>query len=143
MRRFYRGLIRRADEEATALGHEYIGAQHLLLAIAAEGDGPAARTLAAAGVEAGAIRAVLRQWEPPEPDPVLGSPLPLAPSAQRALESAGEWVRRLRPGWPRREHLLLGILETQDGVMPLLLDELGARAEVIRAALLEEHATRA
>jgi ATP-dependent Clp protease ATP-binding subunit ClpC len=137
------GLIRRAVEEATALGHEYIGAEHLLLAIAGEAEGTATRVLTAAGVEAEQVRAVMARWMPPEPNRFVPSPLDLSPRAQQALELAAAWVRRLRPRRPRREHLLLGILQLRHGIVPWLLEELGTRPEPLRAALLRERSCRA
>ena len=50
-----------ARREAEALGHNYVGTEHLLLGLAAEGEGVAARILCDAGVEADRLRAsVLR-----------------------------------------------------------------------------------
>jgi ATP-dependent Clp protease ATP-binding subunit ClpC len=42
--------------EATALGHNYVGCEHLLIGLAAEPDGAAGRTLREAGVDAKAAR---------------------------------------------------------------------------------------
>lgn len=42
--------------EATALGHNYIGCEHLLIGLAAEPDGIAGRALRAAGADAKSVR---------------------------------------------------------------------------------------
>jgi ATP-dependent Clp protease ATP-binding subunit ClpA len=42
--------------EATALGHNYVGCEHLLIGLAAEPDGAAGRVLREAGVDAKAVR---------------------------------------------------------------------------------------
>ena len=42
-----------AQEEARLLAHPYIGPEHILLGLVAEGGGVAARALASAGVESG------------------------------------------------------------------------------------------
>ena len=48
--------IEMAVGEATALGHNYVGCEHLLIGLAAEPDGAAGRVLRAAGVDGKAAR---------------------------------------------------------------------------------------
>jgi len=50
-------LVEQAATEAADLGDRYVGCEHLLLAVVADGDGPAARAL----VRAGAAPATVRQ----------------------------------------------------------------------------------
>jgi ATP-dependent Clp protease ATP-binding subunit ClpC len=45
-----------AAAEATGLGHNYVGCEHLVIALAAEPDGAAGRALRAAGADAKALR---------------------------------------------------------------------------------------
>jgi ATP-dependent Clp protease ATP-binding subunit ClpA len=45
-----------AVSEATALGHNYVGTEHMLIGLAAEPDGVAGRALRAAGTDAKAVR---------------------------------------------------------------------------------------
>jgi len=52
-----RQVVTMAQGEARALGHGYIGTEHLLLALIRQGDGVAARVLNSAGVSVEAIRA--------------------------------------------------------------------------------------
>lgn len=53
-------LVRQAVREAQAMGHRYLGTEHLLLALT-QGDTGAARALAAAGVTPERARATLRR----------------------------------------------------------------------------------
>ena len=54
-----RRVVVLAQEEASALGHDWIGTEHLLLGLVAEGDGLAASVLTEMGVDrAGAVAAV-------------------------------------------------------------------------------------
>jgi ATP-dependent Clp protease ATP-binding subunit ClpC len=48
--------IELAVGEATALGHNYVGCEHLLIGLAAEPDGAAGRTLREVGADAKAVR---------------------------------------------------------------------------------------
>lgn len=49
-------VLERAAHEAASLGHDYVGSEHLLLALAQERDGVAAEILADRGVDEAAIR---------------------------------------------------------------------------------------
>lgn len=51
-----RRAVVQAQPEAGALGHDYIGTEHLLIGLSAEGAGIAAVVLAELGVSAGAVR---------------------------------------------------------------------------------------
>jgi len=50
-----------ALRESLALGHDYIGTEHLLLGLGREGEGVAAQVLAAQGADAEAVRAAVRR----------------------------------------------------------------------------------
>jgi hypothetical protein len=51
-----RKVLQRTQREARALGHNYVGTEHILLALTTEEEGLAARLLAPEGVEHAAIR---------------------------------------------------------------------------------------
>lgn len=54
-------VIELAIDEARQLGHNYIGTEHLLLGLVREGEGVAARALAALGVELDRLRAAVME----------------------------------------------------------------------------------
>jgi ATP-dependent Clp protease ATP-binding subunit ClpA len=102
-------ILTRADGESRGLGHDRVGTEHILLALAREPDGIAARILAEHHLGAEAVRDAVRRGleevvEPPpaaptEPAPALrraqpfaAAPdhlsVPLAPDARRALGRA-------------------------------------------------------
>lgn len=49
--------IRIADEEASKMGHNYIGTEHIVLAILVNGDGMGASILKGLGVTSEAVKA--------------------------------------------------------------------------------------
>ena len=53
-------LVERAATEAADLGDRYVGCEHLLLAVVADADGPAARLLAHAGADPATVRQATR-----------------------------------------------------------------------------------
>jgi ATP-dependent Clp protease ATP-binding subunit ClpA len=106
-------ILGRADAESLSLGHEGVGTEHLLLALARENEGIAVRVLADQGIGSDALReAVRKTLDEPVPDAVAdrtkeGAPapaslrraqpfasapdqlsVPLAPDARRVLGRA-------------------------------------------------------
>src|SRR5215212_263930 len=51
-----RRVLAMAREESATLGHEYVGTEHLLLALIREGEGVAATVLQNLSVDSGAVR---------------------------------------------------------------------------------------
>jgi Clp amino terminal domain, pathogenicity island component len=95
-----------AAAEARALGHHYIGPEHLLLGLLAQSEEMAARALQALGVTPEAVRArVLEHLRPSAPRP--GGSLGVAPQTKRLLELARTLAKRLGHRCARTEHLLL------------------------------------
>ena len=95
-----------AAGEARALGHYYVGPEHLLLALLAQPEELAARALGALGVTAEAVRAGVVERLPPSP-PRPGGSLGVAPQTKRLLELARTLAKRLGHRCARTEHLLL------------------------------------
>ena len=62
-----RGVVVRAQQEARALGHGWIGTEHLLVAALADIDSPVARALGRLGLTADAVRARVLQEVGPGP----------------------------------------------------------------------------
>jgi hypothetical protein len=127
-----RQVVADAQGEARALGHNYIGAEHLLLALT-KSSSDAALVLRHAGVTtdrvAGQIRAIVGTGST-EP----AGRIPFTPRSKRALQLAAR-----RPGRSDRAihsaDLLLGLLELDDGMAVEILDVLGVdRADLRRRA---------
>jgi Clp amino terminal domain, pathogenicity island component len=96
----------RAANEARALGHHYVGPEHLLLGLLAQPEELAARALEALGVTPEAVRArVVERLRPAAPRP--GGSLGVAPQTKRLLELARTLAKRLGHRCARTEHVLL------------------------------------
>jgi len=130
-------ILGRADAESLSLGHEGVGTEHLLLALARESDGIAMRVLGEQGIGADALRdAVRRTLDEPVPDAVLDRPAAAPPAA------AG--LRRAQPFASPPEHVNVPLAPDARRVLGLALaaalqdgrDEL--TAEDLRAALSSE-----
>jgi ATP-dependent Clp protease ATP-binding subunit ClpC len=138
-----RSVLALAQEEARLLNHSFIGTEHLLLGLVAEGEGIAAQALQSLGITLEAAR-----WIVEETIGVAGtapgdSP-PFTPRAKKVLELSLREALAMNRHDIGSEHILLGLVREGEGVGPTVLVKLGAalprvRQEVLR--LMGEEAT--
>ncbi|HYW31022.1 MAG TPA: Clp protease N-terminal domain-containing protein [Gemmatimonas sp.] len=131
-----------ARVEAIRLGHEHIGPEHVLLALAAMEDSGGARLLVACGADLAdvrrrveiALRSLPRATASVAHDKPADRFLPYTSRAKRALESAMTRARNARNPALRSEHLLLGLLADAESIAARVLAEIGVTID--RAVLL-------
>ena len=116
-----------AQEEARLLAHPYIGPEHILLGLVAEGEGVAARALAAAGIELEPARETVRRLT----DSIgagRGAP-PFTQDAKKVLE--GSLRELLARGGTNigTEHLLFGVLAVENGLVLSTLATFGTDSD--------------
>jgi hypothetical protein len=126
-----RQVVVRAQEEARRLNHNYLGTEHILLALLRERQATAARVLRDLGVSVQEVRTEVKRIIGLGSEALAG-PVPLTPRAKKALElsrrAAGD-----SPVWT--EHLLLGLLDEGEGVAAHILQGHGVTRERVEAAL--------
>ncbi len=120
-----------AQEEARALGHNYIGTEHILLGLVGEGEGVAARALAAAAVGAEAVRHQVEEIIGTGPLPLAGH-LPFCPRVKKVLQISRREAIHLGSSHIGTEHILLGLIREGDGVAMQILAGLGVSQDRIR-----------
>lgn len=136
-----RRAIIHAQEESRSLGHDRIGAEHLLLGLLHEDTGPADAVLGSfgltlAGVRSAVAAAVGASAHPPPRH------LPFTPRARRVLETSLQEARQLHRTFIGPGELLLGLLDEDEGVAADILTRLGvAPAEGRRRVLAAVGAT--
>jgi hypothetical protein len=126
----------RAGEEARALGHDYVGTEHLLLALASADHGIAPEVLRDLGVSRDRMLATscLR------PGAEAHAPrdrIAVMPRLKQALEHTRRIADRLDAQLADTEHLLAGLVTVSDSMAVEILRRLGVGAADIRAALAE------
>ena len=124
--------LRLAQEGSAELGHGYVGSEHLLLGLAREGKGVAARVLQAAGVEPEGLKAAISGLVgvgAPGGAPAQG----LTPRCKKIIELSLAEAARLGHHYVGTEHLLLGILREGDGVAVRVLSGMGAEPRRLHA----------
>lgn len=132
-----RKVLSLAQEEAQRLNHDFIGTEHLLLGLVAEGEGLAAKTLQHLGVELATVRRSVEHIIGRGDRIVLGE-IGMTPRAKKVIELALDEAHRLGHNFIGTEHLLLGLIREGEGIAAGVLESLEvsldrARAEILRA----------
>jgi ATP-dependent Clp protease ATP-binding subunit ClpC len=134
-----RQVMDRAAEQATRLGRNYIGTEHLLLSLLGDHEGVGASTLTPLGIAPDEVRARVKersehgQHAPDES-------LPWTPRAQRILTLAQRETRRLGDAHVEAEHLLLGSIREAEGIAAEVLISFGADLNRVRHHVRDLHA---
>jgi ATP-dependent Clp protease ATP-binding subunit ClpA len=146
-----------AIEEARMLGHDSLGDEDLLLGILRADDGIAADALSSLGVTledargeseamlSGALASVGISLEEVRreageafdmriPD---DRRIPLSPMAKKALVGARKQMKRLGDNYLGTEHVLLAVLDDEDGTAVRMLARLGVAPEMLEDRLFE------
>jgi ATP-dependent Clp protease ATP-binding subunit ClpC len=125
-----------SQQEAIRLGHDYVGTEHLLLGLIAEGSGIAARALLELGIDSDKVRTEILKIVSPGTKTPVGA-IGITPRVKRVLELSQEEARELGHNYIGTEHLLLGLLREEEGVASQVLMALGADLGRVREKVLE------
>jgi hypothetical protein len=109
-----KNVVVSAQNEARAAGNDEIGLPHLILGLLSEPDGLAVKAIQAQGVVPGTIRRTVAATVPPAVGEVP-SLIPFDPQAKKALELTFREALRLGHSYVGTEHILLALLELEDG----------------------------
>jgi ATP-dependent Clp protease ATP-binding subunit ClpC len=124
-----------ARDEARRLGHPAVGTEHLLLGLLREGEGIAAKSLQALGVNLEKVRQEVEKIVSPG-KPASGEEIGLTPRAKKVLELAQEEGRRQGVSYVGTEHILLGLIREGEGVAAQALVNQGITLEKVRRQVL-------
>ena len=121
--------------EAQRMHHDYLGTEHLLLALIHEPEGHGHRALAELGISLKQARASLSSLVQEGPHKELPKGFHQTPQAKQVMAMALEEARVLKRGKIGTEHLLLALLREPDGVAVHVLEKLGLTADQIRSEI--------
>jgi ATP-dependent Clp protease ATP-binding subunit ClpA len=136
-----RRIVVLAQEEARMLNHNYIGTEHILLALIRENRGVAARALELLGVTEEAARQQVEQIiGRGQQDPPRGH-IPFTPRAKKTLELSLREAIALGSISIGTEHILLGLIREGEskgkGPATQVLDGLGVDPNRVRQQLIQ------
>jgi DNA-binding NarL/FixJ family response regulator len=123
------------QEEARALGHNYIGTEHILLGLVHESGGVAAEALEWLNISVEAVRQ--------EVERIIGrgevfptGEVPFTPRAKKVLELSMREALQLGHNYIGTEHILLGLIREGEGVAAQVLQDLGADLDRVRRTVM-------
>ena len=134
-----RRSVQAAQTEARDHRHDFIGTEHLALGVLTEPDGLAVKTVEALGVTREQARQALIEALPPATvDVPAEGRKPLTPLARKVFDLAVRKALVLGHNYIGTEHLLLGLLEEDEGIGGRTLTGLGVTGERAEQWLLPE-----
>ena len=128
-------VVMLSQEESRRLGHNFVGTEQILLGLIGEGTGVAFKVLREEGLSLKDARMQVER--------IIGRgsgfvavEIPFTPRAKRVLENSIEESRDLGHAYIGTEHILLALLDEDDGVAWRLFDELQIEIDKLRANIL-------
>ncbi|GLZ11733.1 hypothetical protein Acsp04_19680 [Actinomadura sp. NBRC 104425] len=118
-----RAILHACQDEARAAGHNYVGTEHIVLALLSQPQGLAAKAIAEKTTPQ-RLRAAMSEVFGPRSDDLSGE-FPYTPRATRAIELSAKEAQRLGHDYVGTEHILLGVLAEGHGVGAQVLHRLG------------------
>jgi len=136
-----RKVIIMAREEAEKHQNDYLGTEHIVLALIADADGVPVAVLKRMGLTPDQVRMEIERNLLNGTATLTFGELPLTPRVKRVIEYAVDEARLLGHTHIGSEHLLLGVLREEDGIGGKILRALGANllaARQLTASLLKK-----
>jgi ATP-dependent Clp protease ATP-binding subunit ClpA len=131
-----------AQDEAMRAKHNYVGTEHLLVALVrADADGPAGRALTRLGATLDRVRTALESIVGPGDAPVDPSEITLSPRTRKVLELARDEAHHLGHKDVGAAEILLGVVREGEGIAAGILESVGCTLEDVRRTLLSELGT--
>jgi len=128
-------VIRLSREEALRLGHDYIGTEHLLLAMIREGGGMAIRILRNLGVDLVRLQRTIEDSVRSYGGTATIGNIPLTKQAERVLKLCYLEARGLKADVVGTEHLLLALLREIDTIAAQILAHFNVTYDAARQEL--------
>lgn len=124
-----------AQEESRRLGHNFVGTEQILLGLLGEGSGIAARALKACGVNIKDTRLEVERLVG-RGSGFVSVEIPFTPRAKKVLETAMKQSRDYHHSYINTEHLLLAIINDENGVGNRILVNMGVNLSKLRMEVL-------
>jgi ATP-dependent Clp protease ATP-binding subunit ClpC len=134
-----RKVLAQAQTEARHLNQEFVGTEHILLALLQVGHTDVARVLRARHVDADLVRSEISEFLPFSETPVqVKGDLPLSPRAQKLIQTAVTKARAFHEPAVSTRVFLLTVLEEGNPTLNDALGDAGTSSADLQAALAEK-----
>ena len=131
-----RKVLSLAQEEAQRFQHNYIGTEHLLLALIHESKGVAAEVLGNLEIDTNEIRETIEAIID-KGDRILLDEIGFTPRSKKVIELAKDEAQSMKHHYVGIEHLLLGIVREGEGIAAGVLEQMGVTMERVRTETIK------
>ncbi len=131
-----------ANREAMRLKHSYIGTEHILLGLLKEHSGAACAVLKRLGVVTTELQVEVERRAKLEHESGTTTELVAGQRSKRSLQAAISESQALQHSQIGTEHLLIGVLQVEDGIPARVLRDLDLGVEEVRREVLRYHEER-
>jgi ATP-dependent Clp protease ATP-binding subunit ClpC len=132
-----RRVVVLAQEEARMLNHNYVGTEHILLGLIREGGGVAAQALESLGITEEAARQQVEEVVGAGQPGSQKGHLPFTPRAKKTLQLSLREAIALGHAYIGTEHILLGLVRADEGVVMRVLNGLGVEPTRVRQKVIQ------
>jgi hypothetical protein len=129
-------ILEMSGKEALGFHHDFIGTEHVLLALLNVKSGTVSGVLQSLGVDHKTVRDKIEKIVAGWPQPV-GHALSYTSRVKKALQLAGAEARAMNQTRVGPEHIFLGLLQEGGGVAALVLKTLGVSSRDAREEIVE------
>ena len=127
-----------SQEEARRLNHNFVGTEHILLGLAALGEGVSAALLKSHGLDLQKARQKIESIVGFGTDQNLAGRIPYTPRVKKALALAMQEAKALNHHFIGMEHILLGLLSEGGGVAAHVLQKQKLDLQTARNEIMKD-----
>lgn len=130
-------VLKQAGKVSKELGQNYVGTEHILIAILRDTGCAAAQLLAERKVEEKAVLELIRDLISPEGNVAVADPGGFTPRAEKVLKAAEQEAARFHERQTGTEHILIAMLKDVECAASRLLNTMNVNVKELYSAMLD------
>ena len=130
-------ILKQAERISKELGQNYIGTEHILIAMLRDRDCAAAQLLEERKVEENTVKELIRDLISPEGGVALAEPSGFTPRAEKVLREAQQEAARFHERLAGTEHILIAMLKDIECAASRLLNTMNVNVKELYSAMLD------
>ena len=130
-------VLKQAGKVSKELGQNYVGTEHILIAILRDTGCAAAQLLAERKVEEKAVLELIRDLISPEGNVAVADPGGFTPRAEKVLKAAEQEAARFHERQAGTEHILIAMLKDVECAASRLLNTMNVNVKELYSAMLD------
>jgi ATP-dependent Clp protease ATP-binding subunit ClpA len=111
-----RGVLRKANDSAIKMNHNYVSVDHLLIGILFDQTNVASRWISDSGIKASDLLSIIYGQFVKNEGPPSSGKLPFTPKSNLVCSSANEIAKERGDCYVGTEHIILAILRQKEGI---------------------------